>query len=339
MVCEFIMTRCALRMVLALVTLLIIVFSVWSVLALWFQAPWGMLGRYGLVALWLAWTLLVFWLLCSGSAWLGIAGYALAFAGLLGWWGTLTPSHERQWADDLAHITTGEVHGNLVTLHNVRNFTWYGEQDYTAAWETREYDLTQLESVDMVTSYWGMPAIAHVLVSFGFTDGKFVTFTVEVRREVAEEFSDVGGFFKQFELAIIASDERDVVHVRTNIRGEDAYLYRVGLSKTAMRSLLLAYVKEANSLASNPRFYQTVTANCTTLVFTMMQSIVDGLPLDYRLLLSGYLPSYVQKMGGLEPGYPLQELREAGRITQRAQQAGRNDDFSMVIRQGVPGWR
>lgn len=327
------------RIALSLVTLLLILFSVWSVLALWFQAPWGMLGRNSLITLWLAWTLLVFWLLWSGSAWLGIAGYALAFAGLLGWWGTLTPSHERQWADDLAHITTGEVRGSQVILQNVRNFTWYGEHDYVAVWETREYDLTQLQSVDMITSYWGMPAIAHVLVSFGFADGSFVAFTVEVRREKTEVFSEVGGFFKQFELAIIASDERDVVHVRTNVRDEDAYLYRVGLSDAAMRSLFLAYVDEANRLARQPRFYQTVTANCTTLVFTMMQSIVDGLPLDYRLLLSGYLPSYVEKMGGLEPGYTLGELRESGRITQRAKQSGRSDDFSAVIRQDVPGWR
>jgi hypothetical protein len=339
MVCKFVMTRCSLRIALSLVTLLLILFSVWSVLALWFQAPWGMLGRNSLITLWLAWTLLVFWLLWSGSAWLGIAGYALAFAGLLGWWGTLTPSHERQWADDLAHITTGEVRGSQVILQNVRNFTWYGEHDYVAVWETREYDLTQLQSVDMITSYWGMPAIAHVLVSFGFADGSFVAFTVEVRREKTEVFSEVGGFFKQFELAIIASDERDVVHVRTNVRDEDAYLYRVGLSDAAMRSLFLAYVDEANRLARHPRFYQTVTANCTTLVFTMMQSIVDGLPLDYRLLLSGYLPSYVEKMGGLEPGYTLGELRESGRITQRAKQSGRSDDFSAVIRQDVPGWR
>ncbi len=327
------------RIVLSFLTLLVLLCSVWAVLALWFQAPGGLAGRSGLIGLWLAWTLLVLLLLWRDWPWLGVAAYALAFAVLLGWWGTLTPSHERQWAEDLAHITTGEVQGSHVTLHNVRNFSWRGEHDYEAAWEVREYDLTQLQSVDMITSYWSMPAIAHVLVSFGFADGNFVTFTVEVRREKTEVFSELGGFFKQFELAIIASDERDVIHVRTNVRDEDAYLYRIGLSDVAMRSLFLAYVDEANRLASQPRFYQTITANCTTLVFTMMQSIVDGLPLDYRLLLSGYLPSYVEKMGGLEPGHELAELREAGRITLRARQAGRSDNFSMVIRQGVPGWR
>ncbi len=327
------------RIMLSLVTVIIVLCSMWALLAIWFQAPWGVAGRNGLLALWSVGLLFVLWLLWSSWVWLGVGLYVLAFALLLGWWGSLEPTHDRQWADDLAHITTGEVQGSNVILHNVRNFTWQGEHDYDAVWETRQYDLTQLQSVDMITSYWGIPAIAHILVTFGFSDGRFITFTVEVRREKTEVFSEIGGFFKEFELAIIASDERDVVHVRTNVRGEDAYLYRVELSDVAMRSLFLAYVNEANRLAEQPRFYQTVTANCTTLVFRMMQSIVDGLPLDYRLLLSGYLPSYIEKMGGLQPGLPMAELREAGRITLRARQAGRSEDFSTVIRQGVPGWR
>ncbi|GGD03668.1 membrane protein [Halopseudomonas salina] len=327
------------RIMLSVFTFLIILSSLWAVLALWFQAHWGIAGRYLFSGLWVVGSLLLIWLAWKGSAWLGIGIYVIAFAGLLFWWNSLEPSHDRDWADDLAHITTGEVQGSTVVLHNVRNFSWRSDQDYDTVWETRQYDLNQLASVDVVTSYWGIPAIAHILVSFGFSDGRFITFTVEVRREQTEVFSELGGFFKQFELAIIASDERDVIHVRTNVRGEDAYLYRVELSDAAMRSLFLAYVNQANRLAEQPRFYQTVTANCTTLVFKMMQSIVDGLPFDYRLLLSGYLPSYIQKMGGLQPDVAMAELRQAGRITLRAREAGHSKNFSRVIRQGVPGWR
>ncbi len=327
------------RIMLSLFTFLVILFSLWAVLALWFQAPWGVVGRYLIVALWILGSVMLIFMTWKGWALAGMGVYVIAFSGLLFWWNSLEPSHDRHWADDLAHITTGEVQGSKVLLHNVRNFTWHSDQEYDTVWETRQYDLNQLQSVDVVTSYWGIPAIAHVLVSFGFSDGRFITFTVEVRREQTEVFSELGGFFKQFELAIIASDERDVIHVRTNVRGEDAYLYRVELSDAAMRSLFLAYVNQANQLAEQPRFYQTVTANCTTLVFKMMQSIVAGLPLDYRLLLSGYLPSYIQKMGGLQPDMNMAELRKAGRITLRAKEAGRSDDFSRVIRRGVPGWR
>ena len=167
-----------------------------------------------------------------------------------------------------------------------------------AAGETRRYDIERLNAVDMIMSYWSRRSIAHMLVSFGFDDGERVAFSVEVRREGHEGYSEIGGFFKDFELSIIAADERDMVRLRTNVRGEDVYLYRVRMPVTAMRSLFLAYVEEANTLVAEPRFYQTITGNCTTLVYRFMKRICAGrLPIDYRVLLSGYMPEFVYRVG------------------------------------------
>jgi hypothetical protein len=252
------------------------------------------------------------------------------------WWRQIGPSTDQTWADDVAQMTTGEVTGHQVVLHNVRNFDWRTKTDYTQRWETRTYDLHRLDSVDLITSYWTGPAIAHVLVSFGFADGQHVVFSVEVRRRKDERFSEIGGFFKDFDLSVIAADERDVIRVRTNVRGEDDYLYRIQMPIAAMRALFLAYVGEADRLVAAPRFYNTLTANCTTLVYHMMRNIVGYLPLDYRLVLSGYLPAYVYKVGGLDRRYSLQELRRLGRITERAKAADRNERFSDLIRVGIP---
>jgi hypothetical protein len=164
-----------------------------------------------------------------------------------------------------------------------------------------------------------------------------VVFSVEIRREKKESFSEIGGFFKEFDLSIIAADERDVIRVRTNVRGEDDYLYRVQMPVSAIRELFLGYIHEANDLVRTPRFYNTITVNCTTLVYEMMKHIVGHLPLNYRLLLSGYLPEYVYRVGGLDRRYPLEDLRARGRITDRARKAGRSDTFSADIRQGIPG--
>jgi hypothetical protein len=188
----------------------------------------------------------------------------------------------------------------------------------------------------MILSYWTIQAIAHVLISFGYDDGTQVVFSVEIRPEKGESFSSIGGFFKEFELSILAADERDVIRVRTNMRGEDDYLYRIRMPKADMRSLFLAYVAQANELVHTPRFYNTVTVNCTTLIYHMMKRIDGSLPLDYRLLLSGYLPSYVYKVGGLDRRYTLEQLRSFGRITDRARAADRSNTFSADIRRGVP---
>jgi hypothetical protein len=311
--------------------------TAWGAAALWYQFPGGQILKGAVVLLWSVLGIALLIAIWQGRVLLGVLIFVPAFAGLLIWWSQLRPTNDEVWADDVARITTGRVDGNRVTLEDVRNFEWRSTADYTPRWETRSYDLERLRSVDMIMSYWSMRAIAHMLISFGFDDGRYVVFSVEIRRQKTQQFSEIGGFFKEFELSIIAADERDVIRVRTNIRGEDAYLYQLRMPVPAMRSLFLAYVEEANQLAKSPRFYNTVMVNCTTLVYQMMNRIVGRLPLDYRLLLSGYLPDYVYKVHGLNPHYSIEQLRSLGRITVRAKQADRSADFSAAIRRGLPG--
>ena len=309
--------------------------AAWGVFALWYQAPGGHAGKIAIILVWVLFNLAVLTSFWHERTLLGLGAFALGFAALLVWWSLIPPSNDRVWADDVARLATGTIDGNLVTLHDVRNFDWRSESDYTQAWEARTYDLDRLESVDMIMSYWRGPSIAHMLVSFGFEDGAHVVFSVEIRRKQGEAFSELGGFFKQFELSILAADENDIIRVRTNVRGEDDYLYRVSMSREHMRSLFIAYVQQANALIKAPRFYNTVTVNCTTLVYHMMTRIVGHLPFDYRIVFTGYLPAYVYQVGALDRRFSLQELRERGRITDRAKQADRAD-FSTAIRKGIP---
>lgn len=310
--------------------------AIWGCFALWYQVPGGRALKSFYVLAWAALSLALLLAIWQGRTAFGILGFALTFGGLLLWWQSLAPSNDRVWADDVARMTTGTVAANRVTLQNVRNFDWRSDSDYTQRWESRSYDLDHLDSVDMILSYWSGRAIAHVLMSFGFDDGEHVVFSVEIRPQKSEGFSEIGGFFKEFELSIIAADERDVIRVRTNVRGEDDYLYRIRLPVSAVRSLFLAYVAQANELVRTPRFYNTVTVNCTTLVYHMVKHIVGYLPMDYRLLFSGYLPEYVYGVGGLDMRFKLDELRAFGRITERAHESDRSDSFSADIRRGVP---
>jgi uncharacterized protein DUF4105 len=310
--------------------------AIWGGFVLWFHAPGGKAGRWLGVLVWAAFSAVVLVELWQGRAAAGSLAFAAAFGALLIGWRRIAPSNDRIWADEVAQITTGSVDGNRVTLHNVRNFDWRTKSDFTARWETRHYDLNRIQSVDMIVSYWTIPAIAHMLISFGFDGGEQIVFSVEVRRQKHQSFSEIGGFFKEFELSIVAADERDVIRVRTNVRGEEAYLYRIRMPVPAIRSLFLGYIDQGNTLVRIPRFYNTITVNCTTLVYHMMQHIVGYLPLNYRLLLTGYLPEYVHRVGGLDDRFSLEELRARGRITDRARRSDRSDSFSADIREGIP---
>jgi len=311
--------------------------AVWGAFALWFQAPWTGRARVALPAAWLALAAAALAGVALGAslpAWL----FGAAAAALLAWWRVgVRPSNERRWMPEVSRLTHGTVKGDLVTLHNVRNFDWRSASDYDARWETRVYDLSRLGSVDLALSYWGRPAIAHAMVSFGFDDGQYVVFSVEIRRKLDDEFSEIGGFFRRYELAVLASTEEDSLRVRTNVRGEDGYLYRVRMPAGAARALFLSYVETASRLVDEPRFYNTLTANCTTIVYRLANQIVPGLPLDYRLLLSGYLPEYLYRVGALQGADSPAAYRRAGRYTDRARASRSPAEYSRDIRRGVPG--
>jgi len=322
-----------------LLGLVILIGTAWGCLALWFQLslwPAVMLG-----------TVLVVWaLLGSATAFvllrqhpgtqklLGL--YVLAATILIIWWYMITPSHHRDWADDVAQLLESQIQGNHVTLYNVRNFDWRSETDYTARWETRQYDLSQLVSADLVLSYWMGPHIAHTLVSFGFADGQQLVFSLEIRKEQHESFSAVGGFFRQFEQVIIAADERDIIRTRSNARQEDVYLYRLAINQAQLRTLFIGYLETAESLRTTPQFYNTLTSNCTTIVFDLARHIAPNIPLDYRLLLSGHFAEYAYELGALTPGYNYAELKAQGYINPRAQQTDQENNFSKAIRAGIP---
>lgn len=304
----------------------------WGALAIWYQFPGEAVSRWIAGALWVAFVLALIvtgWVRRTG---LPIGVYALAFMMLLAWWSTIVPSNHRDWADDVARSLTGDIDGSYVTLHNVRHFGWRTDSDYDVRWETRRYDLDHLTGVDLILSSWGMPGIVHALVSFGFDDGSHVVLSVEVRRQRNQSFSSIGGFFKHFERTIVAADESDVIRVRTNVRGETDHLYRLQMSKEAMRELFLSYVREANELTVTPAFYNTATSNCVSIVFDMAKQIDPKLPYDYRLLLTAYLPSYLYEVGALDKRYPLEVLTEQGDITARARATKPGDDFSRAIR-------
>lgn len=313
----------------ALFVLTLLLATAWAATALWVQIAsplvwlcWAALAAASLAALTLHWRR-------PALSWAVIAASCLAIAG---WYLSLSPRQDRDWAADVAHNVTGEVTGTVAKLHNVRNFRWTSETEAEERWEDRSYDLDKITSLDMFTSTWGNPNIAHLLVSFGFDDGEHLVYSVEIRKEKGEVFSSIGGFFRQFEIALIAATEEDIVRLRTNQRGEDVHRFPIKLDPAKRRQLFLTYLAYGNQLAAKPQFYNTVTANCASTVYALVKSIEPKMPLDTSLLFSGKLPEYLDSLGGLEGQMPMAERRARAAISAKAKAIPEGADFSAMIR-------
>jgi hypothetical protein len=319
-----------------LIATAMLLIGAWCSIATWYDCGAGEPVRSLLAGAVAIFTISAVAFLASPSRWPVLAAYSAAVALFFTWWATISPKNDRNWAPDVARTLTATIDGDRVVLSNVRNFNWHSETDFDANWEQRTYYLPHVSGVDLIMSYWMGEAIAHTIVSFGFDDGSRLAFSIETRKESHEGFSSIAGFFKQYELAIVAADERDVVRMRSNVRGEDVRIYRLRMTPESAQRLLREYLEEANELARTPRFYNTLTSNCTTLVFDMVRVIHPGLPLDLRVIFAGYLPNYAYAVGATDTSIPFEKLRELSRIHDKALRADADPDFSARIRQGIP---
>ena len=225
-----------------------------------------------------------------------------------------------------------------ITIHNVRNFAYRTETDFTPRWETRTYDLSKLDSVDLIAVYWAGKAIAHIMVSFGFAGKDYLAVSIETRKEKGESYSTLAGFFRQYELYYVVADERDVVGVRTTYRQpqEDVYIYRVKGPLKNARRVFLDYLKGMNELHERPSYYNTLTTNCTTSVLFHTRMNPESPPMSWKILLSGYVPDYLYELGRLDTSHPFVELERLSRVNERAHAAGADAAFSRRIREGLP---
>ena len=170
----------------------------------------------------------------------------------------------------------------------MRNFKYRSESDYEQRWETRSSDLDRIRAVDLFLSFWGPTHIAHTIVSWKFDDGQPLAISIETRKEKGESYSALRGFFHQYELYYAVADERDLIGLRTNYRGEQVFLYRMQLPRRR-RALLVDYLDEINRLADHPRWSKALTQNCTTTIREhALQAGAEG-RLDWRLLANGHV--------------------------------------------------
>jgi uncharacterized protein DUF4105 len=311
--------------------------TVWIALAVYYHVRWPWLRP--LVSLLLLMAVgaslrllpLVPWAL---AVWFGLLIIAIA------WWFSLCPKSDRDWAIGMDILPRAELNGDALLIRHFRNFSYTASGTPVPRYEERTFDLSRLASLDYFLSHWSGPVMAHTLVSFGFDDGQFLVVSVEARRQRWQSYSPLWGLFRSYELIFVLGDERDIVRLRTNIRRERVYLYRVRIPPQNLRRLLVDYLTRVEMLAVRPEWYNSVTSNCTTNLFHHGH---QHLPwwMKPGIFLNGLSARTMYRRGFVGDNRPFKELQTRSAIRERALVAGEAADFSQRIRAEIvlpPPW-
>jgi len=247
------------------------------------------------------------------------------------------PSNDGNWQQKVAVLSTAEFSDNKVTVRNVRNFTYpqQKEDEPSVNYYDKTYDLDKVTKTWFITEPFKPGALAaHTFLSFQFSNNDFLSITIESRLQKGQKYNIYKGLFHTYPLIYVASDEKDAVLLRTNVRKSYVDMYPVKMTPEQSRILLVDMLKTMNDLGKKPDWYNTIWANCTSRIAYHVNKIwPDALSMiSWQLWLTGRADDLAFKKGLIDSDLPITEAREKYLITEKSQKIGYVPDYSVLIR-------
>lgn len=247
-------------------------------------------------------------------------------------------TNDKEWQPSWSRLPFVEISGNEIVVKNVRSFIYRTERDFDVRYVTRRFDLDRLSTLDFAVSHWdGMEFVAHTMLSFGFEDGSRLALSVETRLPEGVAQGTIPGLYKQFNVIYVLADEEDLFSLRTSYRKEDMYLYRINIGRDNLKKAFLGFVEKINSLHARPRYYNTVTANCTTELVDTFKNYLGVHRWQWTPVFNGMCDQDAYDRGELLhlPGESFQELKKRSFLGHGRE----GEDWRQFRRRWEEGWK
>lgn len=196
------------------------------------------------------------------------------------------PRLDRRWVDNLAYMPNVQLSPGAFALDHVADWS------YTSEGPVKRDDITFANTFDDLRNVWfivepqpGGEYAAHTLILFEFDGDRIVGLTVEARLEQGEAYDAIAGTFNRYELSYIWATARELLTRRVTFLDKDVYVYPLQLDENQKRNFLRLLLEGTIDVSTRPRFYNTVTSNCTNEL-----ARIAGLGWHYSWVLTGYAP-------------------------------------------------
>ncbi len=228
--------------------------------------------------------------------------------------GILQPLADRVWAEDVAVFPHVTIKTDEVIIEGIRD--WHYEQGkvLSQGYIDQTFIPSQISKVWLVQEpFADWKAVAHTLFVFDFSDGKSVAFSIEARKEANEKYAAWEGLWRNFELIYLWGTEQDFINRRFVYFDHEVYKYPLTVTTEFGSQLFLELAKETVRLEESPRFYHTLTSNCTNNLAEVVNQVSPGVvPLFTRArVLPGYTDKFLFEQGFVDTeAEALEEMQE-----------------------------
>ncbi len=226
------------------------------------------------------------------------------------------PSLTRNWEADSAILPEVSVEGDILTVKNLRDYTYENGEIISREYVDREFDLSKIsKAYFLVNPFVESNATAHTFFTFETSDGQSFSISVEARKEAGEKYSAIKGLLNEFELWIAWGTPHDFEERRTKYFLEDLYKYPLEVATSSVKSLVLDLANETQRLAREPEFYNTIFSNCTNYLADSANRVKKGsVPWHYARVLTGYADEYLYKLGLIPHNEPFEKIKEKYKV-------------------------
>jgi len=217
---------------------------------------------------------------------------------------------DRDWYPYLGRDVAVDVADDRFQVTPLSDWSYSAEGVTEERYGEGEYELADLREVwFMLEPQPGSTLAAHTLLLFEFEGDRLLGLTIEARREQGEDYSALRGAFNAFELAYVWGTARDFLTRRAVMLDHEVFLYPVAIDDEQKRMLLTRLLERTEALETTPRYYNTITSNCTNEL-----AKAAGFNWAPAFILTGRSDEYLFRRG-IIPGDTFEQAHARSDIT------------------------